>query len=335
MGQRQVLLRPNPKVVDGRFLLFALQSPQVQHEIGWNEGTGSTVSNVRIPVLEALRVPTPSLETQQEIGAILGALDDRIDLLRQTNTTLESIAQALFKSWFIDFDPVRAKAEGREPESMDAATAALFPAEFEESALGLIPKGWHASQAGEIFRVTMGQSPPGDTYNEEGEGLPFYQGRTDFGFRFPAVRVYCTAPTRLAEAGDVLVSVRAPVGDVNVALESCAVGRGVAAVRFDGSPSFAFYAMKALRDRFIEYESQGTVFGAINKSQFEALPCVFPAPSILAAFSATARALDERIRTNELQVRSLTELRDSLLPRLVSDKLRLPEASEHLEEAPT
>src|SRR5574337_1059310 len=126
VGQRQVLLRPNRRVVDGRFLLFALQSPHVQHEIGWNEGTGSTVSNVRIPVLEALRIPTPSLETQRKIGGVLGAIDDRIDLLRQTNATLESIAQALFKSWFIDFDPVRAKAEGRAPAGMDAATAALF-----------------------------------------------------------------------------------------------------------------------------------------------------------------------------------------------------------------
>ena len=131
VGQRQVLLRPDPKVVDGRFLLFALQSPQVQHEIGWNEGTGSTVSNVRIPVLEALRIPTPPLEVQREVGEILGALDDRIELLRQTNATLESIAQALFKSWFIDFDPVRAKSEGREPFGLDVATAALFPADVK------------------------------------------------------------------------------------------------------------------------------------------------------------------------------------------------------------
>ena len=159
VGQRQVLLRPDPSVVDGRFLLFALQSPQVQHEIAWNEGTGSTVSNVRIPVLEALRIPTPPLEIQREIGVVLGTLDDRIELLSQTNSTLESIAQALFRSWFIDFDPVRAKAEGREPEGMDAETAALFPSEFEESELGAIPKGWSVSEIGKAVDCVGGGTP--------------------------------------------------------------------------------------------------------------------------------------------------------------------------------
>jgi type I restriction enzyme S subunit len=136
LGQRQVLLRPNPHKVDGRFLLYALQSPYVQHQIGWSEGTGSTVSNIRIPVLEALRVPTPDLRTQREIAGILGALDNRITLLRETNATLEAIAQALYKSWFVDFDPVRAKMEGRAPEGMDEATAALFPSNLQESELG-------------------------------------------------------------------------------------------------------------------------------------------------------------------------------------------------------
>src|SRR5690606_31495493 len=261
------------------------------------------------------------------------SIDERIDLLRETNASLESIAQALFKSWFIDFDPVRAKAAGREPEGMDAATAELFPAEFEESALGAIPKGWRASKAGDVFRITMVQSPPGETYNQEGAGVPFYQGRADFGFRFPSVRVYCPAPTRHAREGDVLVSVRAPVGDVNVALESCAVGRGIAAVGLDGAQPFALYSMKSLRDRFAEYESHGTVFGAINKKQFEALPCVTPSPEVLAAFSCTAGALDDRVRVNELQVRSLTDLRDSLLPGLISGKLRLPDVQSQSEEA--
>ena len=150
LGQRQVLLRPDPKKMDSRFLLYALQSPYLQNQIGWNEGTGSTVSNLRIPVLEALKVPTPSLEKQQEAATTLGALDDRITLLRETNATLEAIAQALFKSWFVDFDPVRAKMEGRAPEGMDEATAALFPDGFEESELGLVPIGWHIDPVGHV-----------------------------------------------------------------------------------------------------------------------------------------------------------------------------------------
>ena len=311
-----------------RFAYYLLKTLDLA---GYNSGSAQPSLNRNYIYGLRLRVPPPA--EQAQIVEVLKALDDRIDLLRKANATLESIAQALFKSWFIDFDPVRAKAEGREPEGMDEATAALFPAEFEESALGAIPRGWLASKAGDVFRITMGQSPPGETYNQEGVGLPFYQGRADFGFRFPDVRVYCTAPTRHAREGDVLVSVRAPVGDVNVALESCAIGRGVAAVGLDGAPSFALYAMKALRNRFAEYESHGTVFGSINKKQFEALPCVIPPPEVLAAFTCTAVALDDRVRVNELQVRSLTEVRDSLLPRLTSGKLRLPEAQEQVEDA--
>ena len=315
-----------------RWIALALRSPESQRALGVAANT-TVQTTINLKDLRKLPVPMPESKEREAIELLLGSLDDRIDLLRQTNATLESIAQALFKSWFIDFDPARAKAEGREPEGMNAATAALFPAEFEESALGLIPKGWHASKVGEVFRITMGQSPPGETYNQEGAGVPFYQGRADFGFRFPAVRVYCTAPTRHAREGDALVSVRAPVGDVNVALESCAVGRGVAAVGLDDAQSFALYSMKALRDRFAEYESHGTVFGSINKKQFEALPCVIPSPEVLAAFSCTAGALDDRVRVNELQARSLTDLRDSLLPRLISGTLRLPEAQAQLEEA--
>jgi type I restriction enzyme, S subunit len=153
LGQRQVLLRPDPNKIDGRFLLFALQSPYIQHQIGWNEGTGSTVSNLRIPVLEALKIPTPSMKLQLDIATKLGALDDRIALLRETNTTLEAIAQTLFKSWFVDFDPVRAKQQGREPEGMDSETAALFPDSFEESELGLVPKAWRVVTLADAFEI--------------------------------------------------------------------------------------------------------------------------------------------------------------------------------------
>uniref|UniRef100_UPI0039EE73D5 restriction endonuclease subunit S n=1 Tax=Bordetella sputigena TaxID=1416810 RepID=UPI0039EE73D5 len=333
IGQNLVVLRADGRHVRPEFLRWLVRGEDWWEQVRKYVNVGAVFDSLKCRDIPHFEVRVPSLHEQDRICEVLNAIDLRIDLLRQTNATLESIAQALFKSWFIDFGPVRAKAEGREPEGMDAATAALFPTEFEESALGAIPKGWRASKAGDVFRITMGQSPPGETYNQEGAGVPFYQGRADFGFRFPSVRVYCTAPTRHAREGDVLVSVRAPVGDVNVALESCAVGRGVAAVGLDNAQSFALYSMKSLRDRFAEYESHGTVFGSINKKQFEALPCVIPSPEVLAAFSCTAGALDDRVRVNELQVRSLTDLRDSLLPRLISGKLRLPEAQAQLEEA--
>ena len=139
----------------------------------------------------------PDRETQDAIAAILSAFDDKIELNRQMNRTLEQMARALFKSWFVDFDPVRAKMRGEQPEGMDAATAALFPSELVEVDAREVPKGWEWRTVGDKFQLTMGQSPSGETYNENGEGLPFYQGKTDFGFRFPKRRIYCTAPTRL------------------------------------------------------------------------------------------------------------------------------------------
>src|SRR6185437_15207677 len=175
-------------------------------------------------------IPLPPIHEQRAIAHILGTLDDKIELNRRMNETLEAMARALFKSWFVDFDPVRAKAEGRDT-GLPKHIADLFPDSFEDSELGEVPKGWTVGCVDDEFDLTMGQSPPGSTYNDVAKGLPFYQGRTDFGFRFPTRRVYCTAPTRLAKMGDTLVSVRAPVGDINMAAEDCAIGRGVAAVR--------------------------------------------------------------------------------------------------------
>ena len=334
LGQRMVMLRPNPKKCDSRFLLYSIQSESVQHEIKVNEGTGSTVSNLRIPLLEALPIPHPPLTEQKTIASVLGALDDKIELNRRMNATLEAMARALFQSWFVDFDPVRAKLDGRPPTDLDSATAALFPDSFQDSPLGHIPKGWNAGTVVEGFNLTMGQSPPGNTYNEDGNGLPFFQGRTDFGFRFPSRRIYCTAPTRYAKPGDTLVSVRAPVGDINMASEECCVGRGVAAVRHkSGATSFTYHSMANLYPDFARFEAEGTVFGSINKDSFEKLRFVIPPTEIVAAYERRAGPLDEQIRTLESQSRTLATLRDTLLPKLLSGELRITHAAEHSAEA--
>lgn len=152
LGQRLFALRPNAALIDGRFLYYALQTAEVRADIN-SRASGTTVLGIRQTELRKVRIPVPSMGEQKLASALLGALDDRIDLLRQTNATLEAIAKALFKSWFVDFDPVRAKAEGREPEGLDAATAALFPGDFEESELGLIPKGWRVATIGECCSV--------------------------------------------------------------------------------------------------------------------------------------------------------------------------------------
>ena len=240
------------------------------------------------------------------------------------NNTLECIAQALFKSWFVDFDPVIAKSESRKPEGLDDATAAMFPSSFTESALGLIPEGWEASSIGSSFKLTMGQSPPGETYNEDGKGVPLFQGRTDFGFRFPIERIYCTAPTRFAERNDTLVSVRAPVGDVNLAWEKCCIGRGIASLRHNtGAISFTYYTAKQLQTQFRSFNAEGTIFGSINKTDFNKISCVEPKKNVIMLFETIIGAIDCKIRNNEEQIQTLSQIRDALLPRLISGKLRV------------
>ena len=192
-----VVLRSDQRQLASYFLYLFVRSALFMEQVKALQ-SGSAQPQLPIRDMKRIEIPIPPIHEQAGICAVLGALDDRISLLRETNATLEAIAQALFKSWFVDFDPVRAKMEGRAPEGMDEATAALFPDALEESDLGWVPKGWRHSTVGESFILTMGQSPPGETYNGAGNGLPFYQGRTDFGFRFPTQRIYCNAPTRVA-----------------------------------------------------------------------------------------------------------------------------------------
>ncbi len=340
-----VVLRPNIKLVEPRFLYTCVFNQDFTEYLITRE-KGAAYPAVSPEDIANAEIPIPPLKEQQAIACILGAFDDKIELNRQMNRTLEEMARAIFKSWFVDFDPVRAKAAVRRAHpswtneqvsraacpNLKPEIAELFPDAFEDSELGQIPKGWKASIVHQHFRLTMGQSPPGSTYNEIGEGVPFYQGRTDFGFRFPTRRVFCTAPTRFAETGDTLVSIRAPVGDVNMANERCAVGRGVAAIRHrSGSRSFTYCSMKYLGKHFDQFEAEGTVFGCINKSDFERLPFVSPEPDILTVFEQIVSPLDDRLETNECQSLILASIRDALLPKLISGELRVKDAEKFVE----
>lgn len=298
------------------------------------KGNGSVFTNLKTEILKTHRIKIPPLSDQKAIAHILGTLDDKIELNRRMNATLEAIARALFQSWFVDFDPVRAKLDGRKPVGLDEQTAALFPERFQDSELGRIPEGWEVGTVGEVFNLTMGQSPPGDTYNEEGSGVPFYQGRRDFGFRFPTRRVYCAAPTRYGKPEDTLVSVRAPVGDINMADEECCIGRGVAAVRHkSGASSYTYYAMTNLAPDFARFEGEGTVFGSINKENFEALPAIIAPPEVVTAYERLANVLDKQIHIFEYQSRTLATLRDSLLPKLLSGEVRVSDSGNLYKQA--
>jgi len=313
--------------LDMRWLYYAIR----HHKLGEVDDGSPIPSTTRAAVyMLDLDVPPPS--EQRAIAHILGTLDDKIDLNRRMSETLEAMAGALFKSWFVDFDPVRAKAEGRDP-GLPQPLADLFPARLVDSELGEIPEGWEVRCVDDEFDLTMGQSPPGETYNERGEGMPFYQGRADFEARFPKRRVYCTGPTRLARKGDTLISVRAPVGDINMAAEDCAIGRGVAAARHkSGSRSYTYQFMLGLEEVFARFEAEGTVFGSISKKDFHAIPCVVPAPDMVAAFEGALAPLDDRVEITMRESSSLAALRDALLPKLISGELRIEDAEQFIEE---
>lgn len=332
LGPNAVLCRPKQKdTLRKDFLYYYLISGTGQESL-CSILSGSAQPKFNKTDLRTLSVPIPPLPEQRAIAHVLGALDDKIELNRRMSETLEAMARTLFKSWFVDFDPVRAKISGRDP-GLPQALADLFPARLVDSELGEIPEGWKVGCVDDEFDLTMGQSPPGETYNEAGEGLPFYQGRADFGSRFPTRRVYCTAPTRLARTGDTLISVRAPVGDINMATEDCAIGRGVAAARHkSGSRSYTYQFMRSLDEVFGRFEAEGTVFGSIGKKDFHAISCARAPRAVIREFEAMLAPIDNRIDVIERESRTLATLRDTLLPKLISGELRVSDAENFIQK---
>ena len=281
---------------------------------------GSPIPSTTRAAVYAHEMKVPPLNEQLEIASTLGALDDKIEANQWMNETLEAMAQATFRDWFVDFGPTRAKMEGREPYLVPDIWS-LFPDKLDNEGK---PLGWKIGNIGECFDLTMGQSPPGDTYNENGEGLPFFQGKKDFGFRYPENQKYCSAPTRVAKADDTLMSVRAPVGDLNLAWEDCCIGRGVASLRHSsGSRSFTYYLMLSVQQELKQYEHTGTVFGSISKKQLEAIQAIGPTPELVSAFENEIGPYDELIRGNAYESATLTHIRDTLLLNLFSGKVRL------------
>ena len=181
---------------------------------------------------------------------------------------------------------------------------------------------WSAGVLSDIAEITMGQSPKGDTYNENGNGTVFFQGRAEFGFRFPTRRLYTTDPKRMSQANDVLLSVRAPVGDLNVAYEPCCIGRGLGAIHSkDSHQSFVLYTMFALRQKLDMFNGEGTVFGSINRDALNSMELLIPPTELMDRFEETVAPMDATIRNNYEEICRLESIRDSLLPRLMSGEL--------------
>jgi type I restriction enzyme S subunit len=302
---------PNIKIIDPLYLYYFFKNNKEYIEsLG---GGGSVYTNISKSKFENMPVVVPELTEQKRIAKILGALDEKIELNRRMNDTLEKIANAIFKHWFVDFD--FPNKQGKPYKSTGG--------KMIESELGLIPNEWSVGKLGDELKIVMGQSPSGSSYNENGDGLPFYQGRTDFGYRFPQRRIYCSAPTRIAEPLDTLISVRAPVGDINMASEKCCIGRGVGAIRKEKFSSYVFYKLKSLQNEIKQFDSEGTVFGSINKDSLSGIATVIPDDKTLDIFEKNVSIVDNEIFNLSKEIDNLSQIRDSLLPRLMSGKIRI------------
>jgi len=320
-------------VVVPKFLYYWLTSPATQKRLD-DIAIGSTQRALTISALKGLEILLPCVKLQKAIVEVLDSVSDRITLLRETNATLEAIAQALFKSWFVDFDPVRAKAEGRQPEGMDATTAALFPDSFEESELGLLPRGWQWSGLDNIADVTMGLSPKGDSYNSDGVGTPLINGPVEFGDYFPVQTKWTNMASRVSAFGDLIFCVRgSTTGRRVVADGEYCIGRGVCAIRSRyEAPGFIYQTINFGLDRLLA-KTTGSVFPSLSGPDIKNFRVLNPSPELMGAYERITKSLLGRIQSNQAQAQTLTQLRDTLLPRLISGQLRLPDAEQLTEEA--
>ena len=186
----------------------------------------------------------------------------------------------------------------------------------------MIPEGWRVGTLSEISSITMGQSPSGTSFNEVGDGIVFYQGRTEFGNRFPSIRLYTTEPARFAEKFSVLLSVRAPVGDINIAKEKCCIGRGLASI-LGLFQSFVYYTVGSLKPVLNRFNGEGTVFGSINRKELEGLKIIVPPAIIQEDFNSIVSKYDRDIYDRSSENETLCQLRDKILPKLMSGELKI------------
>jgi type I restriction enzyme S subunit len=292
---------PNPSVADRHFLYYALTA--YAGEMRQIAG-GSATPILKKSAFERFELPVPPLVEQRSIGCILGSLDDKIESNRRLAKTLEEIVATQFKARFVDF---------------------VDRDDLIESEIGLVPRGWSVGELRDVAKITMGHSPPSRTYCEDPlEGPPLVQGKGAFGHRFPDISIYCNDPIRTALRGDLLLTVRAPVGEINICTGETCLGRGVAGIA-SSTPGFVELSLRCGESRWRARES-GTIYPSVNKRQVEDFPLVLPPEDILNDFETAVRPVRSAIASLHKESGTLSRLLEVLLPRLVSGKLRISTA---------
>ncbi|MGV1016502.1 MAG: restriction endonuclease subunit S [Fluviibacter phosphoraccumulans] len=252
----------------------------------------------------------PPLQGQKIIAEFLGSIDDRITLLRETNATLEAIAQALFKSWFVDFDPVRAKMEGRAPEGMDEATASLFPDSFEESELGLVPRGWRVARLDSFIELAYGKALKAE--NRKFGPIPVYGSGGITGWHDQA----------LVDEPSIIIGRKGTVGSLYWESRPFFPIDTVFFVKSRKPLTYCYLLLKTLG---LDSMNTDAAVPGLNRENVYRLLVIEPPESILAAFDSVTSLLRRSMDENEGQAQTLVTLRDTLLPRLISGQLRLSE----------
>ena len=316
LGYHCALITPDETKLCGKYLNAFMHSDYIQRYFELN-ATGSGMRyTLSLDTLESMPLLLPSLEEQKRIGEIFSSLDKKISINCEINQNLEALAKQLYDYWFVQFD--FPNEEGKPYKSSGGAMV------YNESLKRNIPEGWNDGIFADIANITMGQSPDGSSYNETGEGEIFYQGSTDFGIRFPSVRMYTTSPTRFAKQGDILMSVRAPVGAVNIANTDCCIGRGLSAINSKiGSITYIYYVVHYLKVRFDNLNTAGTTFGSITKDELFNLPVVIPSNDVIERFEAICKPIFDKQMEIGFEIESLTKQRDELLPLLMNGQVSL------------
>jgi type I restriction enzyme S subunit len=290
-------------------------------------------AGIRGSDLGRLAVPVPSLDEQKAIAAVLGALDDKIELNRRMNATLEAMARALFQSWFVDFDPVRAKLDGREPVGLDPGTAALFPDSFHDSAYGHIPKGW---ETGSILRqadLLSGGTPKTDVPNYWNGDVPWASAKDvsqcGEAFLVSTERTITKqgveeSSTKIIPANATVVVARgATTGRLTMFGHAMAMNQTCYGLRSKVGAPFALYCnVRYFIERLVQ-AGHGSIFATITTSTFESTDVLLAPKEILVAFDKQVAPLFQQVHANLLQSRTLATLRDTLLPKLLSGEITI------------
>ncbi len=338
LAQRVITLRGKPELLDNTFLKFLMQSDEVQEELR-SRATGTTVLGIRQSELRQVSLTLPPLAEQKRIAEVLGVLDEKIELNRRMNAALEATARALFQSWFVDFDPVRAKLDGRTPSVIDPATAALFPDCFEESPLGRIPKGWEVKTAEEISAVGIGKTPPRKEhhwFSENPADIPWMSIRDlgEAGVFISKTSEFLTSEAvekfrvRRIPNDTVVLSFKLTMGRVSITDGEMLSNEAIAHFRLNPETPFgSAYLYCYLKGfGFDQLGSTSSIATAINSDMVRGIKILVPSKEVAEAFERMIAPLFAQMKSIQKQSQTLATLRDTLLPKLLRGELSVREA---------